>query len=181
MAEVVHSFLNADVHSRLNKLMIIQRNNDIIAMLLDGKSTKDIKTYLVNKYRIPATRTNVYIADARRIIKERQNYEIDNLINLHIDRYELIYTGFNALQAWSNAMQALKAKEKLMGFHRAGFHMKVTQGEISQLQIHHLDDEYNVDKLTPRQRDRMQALIDKAKNLPANRKLRHVETNGTAN
>lgn len=179
MSEHTHSYLSPEVHSRLSKLMIIQRNNDIIAMLLDGKSTKEIKTYLVNKYRIKSTVCNVYIADARRIIKERQNYEVDTLINLHIDRYEQIYAGLNALQCWTNAMSALKAKEKLMGFHRAGFHMKVTQGEIQQLQIHHLDDEYNVDKLTPRQRDRMQALIDKAKTTAANRQIRHVETKPT--
>ncbi len=149
--------------TRLNKLLVLQRQNDIVSMLLEGKDKKDIRTYIVNKYRVQASSSNVYITEAVNLIKERSNYEVNNLISLHVQRYEEIYAGLYEINAYGMAIQALKAKEKLLGFHKEGFHMRVNQGTLSSIQLQSVNSEYDVMKLSREQRDRMALLLNVAK------------------
>lgn len=157
-------FLLSDVQQgRLNKIMTLQRQNDIIAMLLEGRDTKEIKTYLINKYRVSPNTANFYVSQGRDLIKKRKNYEIENLLSMHIERYEDIYTKLLDLGAYSMAANALKAKEKLLHFHRPGFHMKVTQGQIQQLSLRNVSDEYDLSKLPENKKQRFDQLVQKTK------------------
>jgi hypothetical protein len=149
--------------SIVSKVLVLQRDNDIIGMLLDGKPKQDIINFICLKYQLTEGSANVYISKCKEIIKERKRFEINTLVSIHIQRYEYIYTKLNELGAWFAADQALKAKEKLLGFHREGFHMKVTQGEIQQVQQSVVTDEYDLKKLTPEQLDRFNFLIEKAR------------------
>jgi hypothetical protein len=148
---------------RLNYIMNLQRQNDIIAMLLEGKEVKDIRAYIVKRYNITVGTTNIVIHKASQEIKNREAWELDNLISIHIERYDDIYKKLYELGAYGNATNALRAKEKLMGFHREGFHMKVTEGEIQQLRLKNVDNEYSVEKLPVEKKNRLQELLDKAK------------------
>lgn len=163
MKKAKKAFLDPESpQGKVNKIISLQRQNDIIAMLLEGKKDKEIQLYLVNKYRLANHAVaNNYIRQAREIIKNRTNYELNNLISLHIERYEDAYKGLYEIGAYSLAATALKAKEKLLGFHRAGFHMKVTQGQIQQLQIQNVTDEYNIDRLDKTKRERFIYLTEK--------------------
>lgn len=149
--------------TRLNKLLVLQRQNDIVSMLLEGKDKKDIRTYIVNKYRVQPASCNVYMTEATNLIKERSNYEVNNLISLHVQRYEEIYAGLYEINAYGMAIQSLKAKEKLLGFHKEGFHMRVNQGTLSSIQLQSVNSEYDVMKLSREKRDRMAILLNAAK------------------
>ncbi len=151
------------VNDTASSLRSLQRQNDIITLLLEGKEKEVIKTFVINKFQVSPASAAVYISECVGIIKNRKNYEIQNLISLHIYRYEYIYKQLYALGAWHYAGQALKAKEKLLGFHRQGFHMKVTQGEIAEVQQKTFMDEYNMDKLDESQKNRIGVFLDKMK------------------
>lgn len=159
---------------RVNSIIALQRQNDIIAMLLDGKDTKEISRFLINKFEITQGTANFYVQEARDIIKKRRHYEADNVVSLHIHRYEELYKCLTAINADNIAMKALAQKEKLMGFHKEGFHMKVTSGEVTAVQLQNVDSDYSIAKLPKEKQERLSVLLNKAKrnghnrNLPAN-------------
>lgn len=162
--KVCQPYLKPDhKHGKLNKILTLQRDNDIIAMLLDGLETKEIIKYLRNKYGLKHSSANVLISLRRQDIKKRKEFELDNLISIHIHRYEYIYKELLKIGAEGIAMNALKAKEKLMGFHKEGFHMKVNQGQIHQIRTTRVNDEYNLDQLDEKKRQRLEQLLLKAK------------------
>jgi hypothetical protein len=148
---------------RVNRILKLQRENDIITLLLEGKQEKEIAAYIVNKYRLRYSTVSRLISEGRAMIRERMNFEMNTLLSLHIARYERIYQGLYEMGAYGIAMGALKAKEKLMQFHREGFHMRVTNGEVSQLSIRHVANEYDYMKLEEGKRKRMEELIKKVR------------------
>jgi hypothetical protein len=148
---------------RLNILLKMQRQNDIISMILDGKDNKEIIKYLVNRYNVTIGSANVFISDAQGAIKKRQSYEINNLIMIHIARYEAIYKGLVALNAQGAAIRCLQQKERLLGFHKEGFHMRINQGEISAFKLTTVDSEYNTKKLPEEKQKRLEELLEKMK------------------
>lgn len=162
--KVCQPYLKPDhKHGKLNKILTLQRDNDIVSMLLDGTGNKEICRYIVNKYGIKYSSANVLVSLRRQEIKKRKEFELDNIISIHIHRYEYIYKELLKIGAEGIAMNALKAKEKLMGFHREGFHMKISQGQIHQIRTTRVNDEYNFDRLNEKQRQRLEQLLLKAK------------------
>jgi hypothetical protein len=163
--EIVNSkAYNLRQKTRANKILVMQRNNDIISMLLDGKDPKkEIAPYIINKYNVNHASVKVLLSEARGIIKERNAYQLQNLISLHISRYETIYNELFNLSMFGDACNVLEAKEKLLGFHKEGFHMKVSQGEISQVQLQTVDSDYNISKLEVGKQERLNFLLNKAK------------------
>lgn len=150
-------------HEKVNKILTLQRQNDIIQLLLEGRERQEIVKYISSKYNVKANTIAGYITDANNIIKQRSNNEVNNLISLHVQRYEIIYAGLYEINAYGLAMSSLRAKEKLLGFHKEGFHMRVSSGEISSIQLQSVNSEYDVMKLDRQKRDRMSALLNKAK------------------
>jgi hypothetical protein len=160
-----HKHLSPEnTHKKLNAIMTLQRQNDIITMLLEGKDpNKEIKPYIIKKYKLTPGTANFYLHGARKIIKDRKNFEVNNLVSLHISRYELIYGKLYDIKAHSVAMSALKHKERLLGFHRQGFYMRVNQGEIQQIQNQYISNDYDLSKLSSEKENRLNALLTKAK------------------
>lgn len=151
------------MHRQATKFMAMQRQNDILSMLLDGKETKEIAGYLVNKYRYTYKVAENYISQARQEIKKRHAYEAGNMVLLHAARYEAIYQALVAMKANGIAMRALTAKEKLLGFHKQGFHMRVTQGQMTLFGKTDTS-QYDPDKrLTPDKRQRLEELLLKCR------------------
>jgi len=149
---------------RLTKIKSMQRQNDIVKMLLDGEPKINIAKYIAAKYDYLLRNVYKYIDQAIEEVKKRKDYEIENLIDLHIMRYERIYASANSLELFALAMNALKAKERLLGFHRQGFHMKVTKGEIQQIQQMNVKDEYDFNKLSPEKKLKLEYYLDKVYN-----------------
>jgi hypothetical protein len=158
---------------QLNKILTLQRQNDIIAMLLDGKGTKEVCEYIAHKYGVsPVTVQNVYISRAREAIRQRKNYEVKELIMIHLARYEDIYHKLVMMKAQGLAMRALQAKEKLLGFHKEGFHMRVSKGQITSYQTSSVSAQYDpIRKLSPEKLARFNELLTKCKREPKQKKL----------
>jgi hypothetical protein len=160
----LHAHLGPDhKQSAINSILSLQRKNDIIAMLLEGKESKEVRKYLMTKYGHTSGSANILISGARKEIKKRRNFEIGTLIAMHIHRYEQIYAELYKMKAQNASIDALRAKEKLLGFHKEGFHMKVTKGEIQAVQLQTVDSEYDVMKLSEEQTRRLEFLLNKAK------------------
>lgn len=153
--------LPLDLSKRNNHLVIAQRTNDIIQMVLDGKSSKEITKIISDKFDIiPASAYNLIVA-ANKEIMSRKQYELDDLINSHVDRYEEIYAKLTEIKAFSIAMTALKQKEKLIGLHKNGTHMRVVGGNISSVSILGTRTYYDPKRLTEKQQERLEHLLGK--------------------
>lgn len=139
----------------------VNMHNDIIALLLDGQSTTRINKYLVDKYGCTKKVAYTRIWEVRDIIRERKNFEVHNMINIHLARYERIYTETMELRMVGIAMQALQSKERLTGLHRDDFHMRISNGQTSEVQVKHIVNEYDLNKLEGDKADRFNFLIDK--------------------
>jgi hypothetical protein len=164
MAKSFQKSLSPNPQKQLNKILALQKQNDMIAMLLDGKSTKEISDYIVHKYRTTPLYAANQISEARRIIKERKGFEAKELVLLHIARYEYIYNKLVEMKANGMAMKALQQKEKLMGFHKDGFHMRISKGQITSYQNSSVSAQYDpIRKLTPEKMARFEELMNKCR------------------
>lgn len=150
----------SNLDAQADRILALQRQNDIITLLLEGKDTKTIVKYIVNKYQLKAQSVSVYLVNAREEIKLRMNYELKTLVPLHISRYEYVYEKLYEMGSQAIAMGALRAKEKLMQFHKEGFHLRVTQGQLSQVSTMHIANEYDHMRMPEAKRKRMQELME---------------------
>ncbi len=151
------------MRKRIEQIHGLQRVNDAIVLILEGKSSKEVTNYLVRKYHISGWHALKSLTIAREKIKERKALEVDNLISLHIERYEYIYAKLYDMKMYINAQNALKAKEKLMGLHKEGFHMRVTNAEVTAVGLQQVVDEFNVMKLSDDNRKRLEELLTKTR------------------
>lgn len=147
----------------VSRILALQRQNDVIQLLLEGKERKEILQYIGSKYRLTLKTSQACVTDAANILKERSNFEVNNMISLHIQRYEAIYALLYQIKSYGMAMSALRAKEKILGFHKDGFHMRVNSGTISSVQLQTVQGEYDVMRLTKEKQNRMTELMQKAK------------------
>lgn len=146
-----------------NPIISLQRKNDTIAMLLDGRAPKEIRQHLVSRYGLKPGSANIFIQHARTELKKRQELEINDVINLHIHRYEEIFAKLRELGSNVIAMDCLKQKEKLLQFHREGFQLKVTKGEMQTVMLQQVDDEYDLNRFTPEEKERFLQILSKSK------------------
>lgn len=147
--------------SRHSELYVAQRRNDMIAMILEGKSTNEIVEYCMAKYGGTAGSNRVHIAGAHKEIQSRKQYELNDVINSHVERYELIYSELVKLHAHSVAMNALKAKEKLIQLHKNDTHVRVVGGQIGVVEYLSNRTYYDQDRLDKPQQDRLESLLRK--------------------
>lgn len=148
---------------RINKIFALQRRNDIIGMILSGVPSREIRTHLMGKYKITSGSANIFIHKAHQEIKKRRDLEIQALISLHLHRCENIYAKLKELGATAYCMDVLRHKEKLLQFHREGFHMKVNKGEIQTVSLTVVDNEYDLNKLEVKEQEEISQLLHRAK------------------
>lgn len=146
-----------------NKVLQVQRQNDAVAMLLDGLQSREVVQYLASKYKLKPGRAARILVEAKEIIKLRLKLEVNSLITLHLLRYEELYALLKELGAEIAAMEALRHKEVLLGFHRTGFHMRVSAGQVQQVFQSNVQSEYDLTKLTNDDRVKFDQLIHKAR------------------
>lgn len=148
---------------RINRIFALQRKNDVIGMILSGIPSKEIKEYLIAKYKVTQGSASIFLHKSRQEIKKRRDLEIQSLISLHLHRCEEIYGKLKELGATAYCMDVLRHKEKLLQFHREGFHMKVNKGEIQTVSLTVVDNEYDLNKLTVQEQSEISQLLHKSK------------------
>jgi len=78
-----------------------------------------------------------------------------------LNRYEELYAIFIQLDALKDAAVCLKAKEKLMQFHKQGTHLKVVNSIITQVTSREVDNIFDLAKLDAVEQDRLEQLVNK--------------------
>lgn len=149
-----------------NKVMVLQRQNDILNMLLDGKESKEIRDYICDKYKVIPVVASQYLSQARKEVKKYRDHQVDNILSIHIKRYEHIYTKLYGIKAYSVAMNALQAKEKLLGMHKQDFRLKVNNIDATTViggPNANPGIDYDLNRLNKKDRLKMQLLLDKCK------------------
>lgn len=148
---------------RGNFILHMQRENDAIHHILMGNGTMEATKFIMKKYFLSSAQAIKIVIAAREVIKSRKDYEVNNLISLHVSRYDAIYKILRDMGANSLAMDAMKSIEKLIGFHKEGFYMRVSNQEVQQLSLSEVTDEYDIERLCTTDRMRFSSLLSKAK------------------
>jgi hypothetical protein len=149
-------------HYHSNRIVTAQRLNDVISMILDGKDNNEIANFIVAKYGNTAKSARDIIADANQELTSRKQWELDDLLNAHVERYEYIYSKLIEIDAQLMAMNALKAKEKLIGLHRSdGTHFRVVGGAINSVSLVGTRTYFDPKRLDETQQARLEELLRK--------------------
>jgi len=141
------------------KKEVQERRQKILSDLLEGKSKKNILQEVSESADITVHQVSKDLEAIENQIGKFRDSELLNILNLHLIRYEEIYLFYtNEMPDQSMAMQALNAKESLMGLHKPEMNMQVNNNEKV---IEHQD--YNVGKLAPQEQQRLEILLSKCK------------------
>lgn len=118
-----------------------ERNRHIIDIYKKGGNTVDVEKYLKSIGREKDIRMDIYLANAQ--IKEEAKAERDSLIQTHVKRYEKLFNDhisktlddfkhlmpniakFMLVDSYIIAMDALVAKEKVLGLHTKRFRVQL--------------------------------------------------------
>lgn len=153
--------VDSDRQLRANFVIAMQRENDIIAMILEGKPNDEIKTYICSKYNLAISTAATRVSECHQKVRERRKWELDALIDTHVQRYEVLYNKLYELGAKGAAVQALQAKEKLLGLHKNGTHFRVNNQELTTISLQDVKADYDFSKLGEQERLRLQELLGK--------------------
>ena len=110
---------------------VAARQKDVREMLLQGKGTSHIISYMNGNYGVSRSTvendiTKVY-GDLRKYIERN----IDDVISEHIGKYDLIFEQCMDVMDVKNAMVALKQKETLLRMHIQQPLVHVTQQSLN--------------------------------------------------
>lgn len=146
---------------KLTEIVHLHIQNDIIAMLMDGKKETDVRKYLQTKYGISDLTAQLRFQEGISQLNRRKDWELDNIINLHLNRYEELYELLLVIDSVKDAAGCLRAKEKLLQFHKQNTHLKVINNIITQVTVRDQVDTFDVEKLNDEERDRLEFLTNK--------------------
>lgn len=140
-----------------NKIIVLKRHNAIIERLLSGNKPLDVIGDIAKEYGITKESANQLIHKARLNIKGYRDTEIDNIMTLHINRYEYIYSQATILNITTIALASLEAKEKLLKMHKEGTYIQVNNDLTGLV----LDVPFDFSKLNADQTTRFNELVKK--------------------
>lgn len=89
--------------------------------------------------------------------------ELQNIVTLHVEKYEELYDWFKRMDLFSNMNQVLFAKERLLGYHRRETNIEISQENNTLVVEESVDLEYNLNKLSESERVEFQELLNKIK------------------
>lgn len=148
-------------NAQLNSLEAAQRLNDVMGMILDGRPREEVEKLLVEKYEVGRASVAKIISEAYREIYKQEEIQLDDIITSHVERYEDIYSKLIEIKADKLAMDALKAKEKIIQLHKNGTHMKVVGGNALTVMPVGSRTYYDPNRLSKEQGSRLDELLIK--------------------
>ena len=141
----------------LSKLKIIERRNEIISRILSGEKNKDIITWICTKYKSKYNYAEKLVLLAKESLNEYRSDHVDQMLTLHLLRYEELFKLSNEAGMSSISIKALQGKEKIIGLHKDEAYVKVNNEYIDTAAV----TPYNFDKLSKEENNRLDALIEK--------------------
>lgn len=103
---------------RNNHTAMELRQQDIEEMLLQGKSTSYIITYMRNTYHVARSTTEKDLTIVYRELRKYFEKAKDDIIAEHIAKYDRIFEQCISLADYKDALKAMRQKEELLKFHR---------------------------------------------------------------
>lgn len=127
--------------------------------LVKGYSQTDLLSKLKESWMsAPEEALQKVIKRALKAIKEETLTDIEKIIPLHIEMYEEIYQLADEMRVVGLKVEAMRAKEKLVGLHR----------ETNSIEIHNevnveieTEPQYDISKLTTQEQKRLEGLMKK--------------------
>jgi len=89
--------------------------------------------------------------------------ELQNLVNVHVDRYEQSYQWFKRMDDFSGMQAALFSKERLLGYHRRETKIEVEQQNNQVIVELNVDTEYDFSKLTKEEKIVLDELLNRVR------------------
>ena len=99
---------------RTNPAVIAERQQEVAELLIKGRRTKDILTIMHTKYGVAQVTVERDITEAYKWIKQYIKRDIDDVIAMHISRYETIYDKATDYGDFKSAIAALRAIEDIL-------------------------------------------------------------------
>jgi adenosine deaminase len=100
--------------SRTAPALIVERQEEVAEMLIKGKRTKDIVSYMHTKYNVSQVTVERDVTEAYKWIKQYITRNVDDVIAMHISRYESIYDKAMDMYDFKSAIAALRAVEDIL-------------------------------------------------------------------
>lgn len=131
---------------------------EIIARKLSGESLYEITKNIGTEFQLSNLAVGKHVVDAMQQIKERTAEQIDEILELHLSRYEELYRWFKTNGYLKFAVKALRAKEGLMG---------IGQDTVVGVQVNNYfgvegsSNSYHIDQLKEEQKKRLSLLMKK--------------------
>lgn len=117
---------------------VTQRRNNILDMMLAGKTTSDIRKWFnENHSRLTEHSMEKDITFCYSELKKYVNLNSDDIINEHIMFYDDIAKNAKNDYMFDQAIKAKQAKEKLLGLHKADTQINI-QNNTAQIDLKQL-------------------------------------------
>lgn len=134
---------------------------EVAESLLNGLSVRQIEDQYHNEYGLEKKHIReALIPRVRRDIADTTGKLAEYIVPMHIEMYEEIYAFFQEFNQTKGMLKALSYKEKLMGFHKTDNVVEVNSKKTTVIEK---EFNYDVEKLTVKERDRLKELLNKAK------------------
>jgi hypothetical protein len=131
--------------------------DQIVEWTISGKSKGEIKALLLKSAEIKEEKVLELIASGIKQIEEITNQDAATTINSHIEIYEQIIKYFEEVKYVPGINKARKAKEKLIGILNKKVVVNQNTSTVITRKV-----EYDLSKLDPVKRKRVEELINKA-------------------
>lgn len=96
----------------------MHRRQDVLDMMLNGKSRQHIMGFISSKYGVRTACIDLDIAACKQEMKKFSDEQMQEALQLHVNRYDRIYDDCISVGNTRDALAALKQKETLIGLHR---------------------------------------------------------------
>ncbi len=117
--------------SRTAPAVIAERQREVAELLISGKQTRDIVSYMHTKYNVSKVTVERDVTEAYKWIRQYITRNVDDVLSLHISRYEAVFTNAMGMGDFKSAIAALRAIEDLLKLREQQPLVAVTNNEIN--------------------------------------------------
>lgn len=141
------------------KPLVVKRRYEILERLLAGQATNDIYKDIILTYNIHHREVDNDFKIVREQIRQSITEEKENIINLHIIRYEELYQELMNMSLHATAMKVLENKEKLIGLHSGDINIQVNN--VENTAVVKSVETFNYQNLNKQEQERLNLLLSK--------------------
>jgi hypothetical protein len=103
--------------ARTTNLDIDKRRDEITAMMVEGRPTRTIVATIQHSYGVSRSTVEKDITMAYDALKQYTKRNIEDIVAVHVNRYESVYQRACEAYDFRSAIAALQAIEKLLRMH----------------------------------------------------------------